>query len=315
MTWLHHFSEKMSAVAKAFDWAALTTRDVCSLAIVATFFTLLGVEAWSDRSTLRSAAVRRSYRTNLATFFFNDLVMSLLSATSVLALAAHVGGAGLFGDDLSPWLKGAIAFLLLDLLLYGQHWASHRFDLLWRIHKVHHSDRSVNVSTAFRLSVLEVLLTTLTKAGVVLLTGVDLLAMAAIETVFAIAVMFHHANIRFAGEATLGRFIVTPTLHRTHHSVLRSEHDSNYGYVLSFWDRAFRTLRLQPPVAIGLPFVPTQSFWQLLLFGFVKHYEPSPSEVKRMVAEAAYYRAEKRGFQPGREEQDWLDAEHEMRAS
>ena len=128
-------------------------------------------------------------------------------------------------------------------------------------------------------------------------------------------IMFHHTNISFKGEKLLGHVIIVPSLHRTHHSTQRSEHDSNYGAVLSLWDRLFGTLTELKPAAIGIKGNSPQDLVNLIKFGFTSPSTP-PSvqaiDVEAMIAVAAYYKAEKRGFNPGNEIRDWLEAKREI---
>jgi hypothetical protein len=132
--------------------------------------------------------------------------------------------------------------------------------------------------------------------------------------------MFHHTNISFRGEKRLGQVIIAPYLHRVHHSTERSEHDTNYGAVFSVWDRLFGTLTEREPVQIGIKDSSPQTAFGLVKFGFtaaspmpapVPAYEPDLN-IKSMIAEAAYYKAEKRAFTPGNELRDWLEAKREM---
>ncbi|MFM8330388.1 MAG: DUF2934 domain-containing protein, partial [Candidatus Methylumidiphilus sp.] len=136
-------------------------------------------------------------------------------------------------------------------------------------------------------------------------------------------IMFHHANFRFRGERLLAWLFIVPHLHRRHHSTLRREHDSNYGAVFSFWDRLFGSFAVGEPAAIGLKAVPGMGVFALMRYGLTCAWTPSPQPaaataaspqyLQRMIAEAAYYRAEKRGFEPGHEHFDWLEAEKEIR--
>jgi sterol desaturase/sphingolipid hydroxylase (fatty acid hydroxylase superfamily) len=296
-----------------WSWPALSTRDVLTGLVLAGFAGLLAVEARLARGFHRGDTARQSYRTNVSTFLFNDLVMSLLSVSSLLTLAEGYGHFGLLSglEDPLPW--GLLAFVLLDLALYLWHKAMHSFDSLWFFHRVHHSDRSVNVSTAFRLHAGEVVLTTVVKAAFIVAVGVDAATVAAHETLITLFVMFHHANIAFRAERWLAWLIVVPSLHRLHHSMLRAEHDRNYGFVFSLWDRLFRTLDRRRPAAVGLKYVPTLSFPGLLRYGFTRlDTAPAAQAVRTMIAEAAYYKAERRGFAPGWELHDWLEAEREI---
>lgn len=271
------------------------------------------LETRCGRESNRTATARRSYRINVGTLLANDTLFSLLSIPSLLILADQVSQHGLLAGIGHPW-QDVVAFVLLDLTLYFWHRACHVFSWLWCLHKVHHSDPVVNVSTAFRLHFAEVLLTTLVKAGFILATGVDAALVLMAETAIALAVMFHHANLRVPGERWLKALFIVPSLHRLHHSVRRCEHDRNFGLVFSLWDRLLGTLAMGEPQRIGLSGIPPRNLLELL-FGLPSIPTPRvpPAKlVERMIAEAAYYRAEKRGFAAGFELEDWLAAEREI---
>jgi sterol desaturase/sphingolipid hydroxylase (fatty acid hydroxylase superfamily) len=290
----------------------LAARDVLSGLVLATFALLMVVEIRVGRGIRHNRTARVSYRANLATFLFNDIATSLLSVSSLLAIADRYADHGVLAGVESPWLQGLVGFVLLDLTLYFWHWANHRFPWLWMFHKVHHSDRSMNVTTAFRLHVVEIFLTMAVKALFVVVTGVSSALVVVNEAIITLFVMFHHLDISFHGERLVGRLFVVPRLHRAHHSAWRAEHDRNYGAVFSLWDRLFGTLIEIEPAQVGLHHVPAQGFLELLKFGFVYAYLPNQQTLRAMIAEAAYFRAEKRGFVPGFELFDWLEAEREV---
>ncbi|MFZ2407835.1 MAG: DUF2934 domain-containing protein, partial [Methylobacter sp.] len=141
--------------------------------------------------------------------------------------------------------------------------------------------------------------------------GPLLLANEAIITFFT---MLHHSNISLRDEQFLGRLIITPYLHRVHHSIRRNEHDRNYGTVLSIWDRLFGTLAELKPAKIGIEGNAAQDFINLVKYGFTMtdRSPAQPVSLEDMIAEAAYYKAEKRGFRPGHELRDWLEAKSEI---
>jgi sterol desaturase/sphingolipid hydroxylase (fatty acid hydroxylase superfamily) len=177
---------------------------------------------------------------------------------------------------LPGWAQGLLAIMLLDLAVWAQHWATHRIPLLWRLHQVHHADRDFDMSTALRFHPLEIGLSMLFKLAVALALGVPLWALIAFELSLALLPMFNHANLALPLwlDRILRLVIVTPDMHRVHHSTARIEHDSNYGFCLSIWDRVFRTYRPRPSgghetMAIGLsdyPGTETSRFsWSMLL--------------------------------------------------
>lgn len=281
--------------------------------ILAGMAVFLVLETRCGRQSNRTLHARRSYRINFGTLLVNDALFSLLSVSSLLILADQVSQRGLL-DRVGHPVQDLAAFVLLDLSLYCWHCACHAFPWLWCLHRVHHSDRFVNVSTAFRLHFLEVLLTTGVKAAFILVTGVEAELVFLAEALIALAVMFHHANIRVPGERWLAKLFTTPSLHRLHHSALRCEHDRNFGLVFSLWDRLFGTLAKGEPARIGLHGPAPRNLIELFRFGLSSLSTPVlPAEqVAQMIAEAAYYRAEKRSFAPGFELEDWLAAEQEI---
>lgn len=257
-----------------------------------------------------------SYRTNIMTFLFNDAVMSVLTVSSLLLLAEKYNHNGLI-SEYNLLIKALASFILLDLILYLWHKANHQFECLWMFHKVHHSDRSMNVSTAFRVHFIDPILTTSIKALFIIVMGVDVTLIAFWEAVTTLFTILHHTKLPLPGEKWFKWLFIVPSLHRAHHSVNRDEHDNNYGAVLSLWDRVFGTLYEQQPKEIGLKNIEAQNFYELLKFGFVTsdpaQKPPSVANLDEMIAEAAYYKAEKRGFAAGWDLQDWLDAEKETK--
>jgi sterol desaturase/sphingolipid hydroxylase (fatty acid hydroxylase superfamily) len=275
------------------------------------FFVLFLICEFRDPKEKRlPKQLRQSYRTNIQLFIFNSVVMWLLSVPSLLIFAEQYSDKGLLNYIPNPVWKAVLSFLAMDLLLYFLHKASHSFDCLWMFHKVHHNDPYLNVSTAFRIHLLEVLIINTMKAMLVVVLGIEWAVLFANEAIITFFTMMHHTNSPFRGEQLLGRVIITPYLHRVHHSTERNEHDRNYGAVLSLWDRLFGTLAELEPAEIGVKGSTEQDLVSLVKCGFSMRTGPADLEV--MIAEAAYYKAEKRGFHPGHELRDWLEAKSEI---
>jgi sterol desaturase/sphingolipid hydroxylase (fatty acid hydroxylase superfamily) len=305
---------KFSAIDPS--WLEFTFSDVYVFGVLAVFTLLWRAEVRHAGNRRPTKTLRQSYCANLGTLVLNDTLMSLLSVSSLLVVAESYSHFGLLSGISNPLLKGLLAFVLLDLVLYLWHRANHAFDWLWMFHKVHHSDPCMNVSTAFRLHFVEVFLTTVVKAVLIVAAGVDTTITLVNEAIVTLFVMFHHANLSFRGQSKLGRVITVPYLHRVHHSARRDEHDHNYGAVFSIWDRAFGTLAELKPARIGLKDVGGLGIWELVKFGLTYQTEaPNPETLRAMIAEAAYYKAERRGFKPGWELADWVEAEREIRGS
>jgi sterol desaturase/sphingolipid hydroxylase (fatty acid hydroxylase superfamily) len=295
-----------------FQLPQLSVEDWRMLAVLSVLPLLMVAEAFAARKERRAKDYRQSYLANFGTLLLNDTLLSLVSLSSLWLLASQYSQWGLLAAVRDDTLKAALSFVGLDLTLYAWHWANHKWDWLWMFHKVHHSDRVMNVSTAFRLHFVEVLMTLAVKACFIVAAGVSAEVVVAHETLITLFVMFHHANFEFWGERWLARVIIVPQLHRVHHSVRRAEHDNNYGAVFSIWDRLFGTLLETEPKEIGLKHVAGQNLLELVKFGLSRQVGPSAQLLRAMIAEAAYYRAEKRGFAPGDEFRDWMEAEREV---
>lgn len=171
-----------------------------------------------------------------------------IGGVGLAALAASQGW-GLF--NALGWTgiaMGVVAFLVLDFAVWFQHWAAHKIPLLWRIHRVHHADGDMDVTTALRFHPIEILLSFVWKGAVIVALGAPALAVLVFEIVLNGAAMFNHANIALPRwlDSILRLAVVTPDMHRVHHSARTVETDSNYGFNLSIWDRMFRTYTAQP---------------------------------------------------------------------
>jgi sterol desaturase/sphingolipid hydroxylase (fatty acid hydroxylase superfamily) len=297
-----------------FKWPTMAPGEVLALTLLTVFALLSTLEFHAPRAKLATKHLRLSYKTNISLFMVNSIAMSIVSASSLLIVAERYSAKGLLNTLPSPAWKAVLSFLLLDLFMYLWHKASHSVDWLWMFHKVHHNDPYLNISTSFRIHFMELFITHLLKALLIIVFGIEAAMVLASEAVMTLFVMFHHTNIAFKGEKLLGYFIIVPALHRTHHSTQRNEHDSNYGAVLSLWDRLFGTLAELEPAEIGIKGSSPQDLVNLIKFGFSLHTPTSAPAVnlEAMIAEAAYYKAEKRGFSPGNDLRDWLEAKRDI---
>lgn len=193
----------------------------------------------------------RRWTTNLAIVATDTAVLRVVFPMAAVGIALWAGerGIGLFPALGMPlWLAGVLGFVLLDFSVWAEHWASHKIPLLWRIHRMHHADRDIDVTTALRFHPLEIVLSMVWKAAVVVAFGIPVMAVLVFEVVLNGAAMFNHANVRLplALDRWLRLLVVTPDMHRVHHSVIRCETDSNYGFNLAIWDRLFGTYVAQP---------------------------------------------------------------------
>lgn len=238
------------------------------LALIA-FIALMVIEKRKPFRRFPPGVDKRSFVTNTTAFLFNNVMLTVLRASSLFWIAQQFAGHGLLAGMADGPLKWLLAFVLFDLAIYAWHFASHRFEWLWRFHKIHHSDKSFNVSTGFRFHVFDLLLEILYKCGFVILVGINAYVVLSIEIIELFFIFFHHANIQVANEQLLSKWIITPSLHRVHHSTNRAEHDSNYGIVLSVWDRLFGTRKDLVPANIGLDLIEAENFIQLFSLAFI----------------------------------------------
>ncbi|MFM9828567.1 MAG: sterol desaturase family protein [Sphingomonas sp.] len=182
-------------------------------------------------------------------------VMRLLIGVGAAAWAASAGF-GLFHWIAAPgWLAAGVSIIAMDSAIYFQHRAMHVSPLLWRLHNMHHHDHDLDVTTAMRFHPAEIVASTLYKAAVIVLLGAPVAAALAYEMVLSSMALFNHANIALPPqiERWARLVIVTPSMHVRHHSMVRAEHDSNYGNFLSLWDRLLGTWHAEPPAPAKFP--------------------------------------------------------------
>ena len=217
------------------------------------FLLLAGIEAVVPRRA-RQQPRKTRWATNWAVSVLNTGTLQLM-AIALPALAAGAAfdaaqnGWGIFNQITAPvWFEVVLAILVFDFAIWLQHLITHKAPVLWRLHRVHHADRDMDVTTAIRFHPVEIALSMLLKIGLVYALGPSVLAIVLFEVLLNSTAMFNHANIRLpqAVDALVRRVLVTPDMHRIHHSVHRYEHDSNYGFSLSIWDRLFGTYIAQP---------------------------------------------------------------------
>ena len=212
-------------------------------------FLMVAESLWPRKN--RVVPRRSRWRTNIIITIIDAIALRLLIPLAAVGVAASAaaGGWGLFNViDLPSWAALIGSLILLDMSIYWQHVATHRIPLLWRLHKVHHVDRDVDVTTAVRFHPIEICFSMLYKMVVVLLLGAPVVAVILFEVILNGCALFNHSNIRLPHviDRVLRPFIVTPDMHRVHHSTHPQETNSNYGFSLSLWDRIFGTYIAQP---------------------------------------------------------------------
>jgi sterol desaturase/sphingolipid hydroxylase (fatty acid hydroxylase superfamily) len=208
---------------------------------------------WEIIAPRRDLSVARPMRwaSNLGLVVFNSVMLRLVAPLGAagVAIVAERQGWGLFQTVAVPgWLAIVASVVLLDLTIYMQHVTFHAVPLFWRLHMVHHADLDVDVTTGGRFHTIEILLSLGIKAGVILLLGAPALAVLIFEVLLNATSMFNHSNVRMplAVDRVLRWLVVTPDMHRVHHSWHPNETNSNFGFNHPWWDRIFGTYRDQP---------------------------------------------------------------------
>ena len=236
---------------------------------------LIVMLTWEQFFPRRSTGTLHRLRqlNNLLLLLINILAVRLLLPIAVIGVAnlASTNGWGLFNNLHVHPVAGFLASLVvLDLVIYLQHVAFHKVPLFWKFHRVHHTDKEIDVTTGLRFHPFEILLSMLLKMLVVLLLGAPVLAVLVFEILLFMLSMFNHGNVFLPlfVDRYLRYFIVTPDMHRVHHSTIRKETDSNFGFFLTIWDRTFRTYRDQPQyghtnMQIGLTEFPAEKSTEL----------------------------------------------------
>ena len=188
---------------------------------------------------------------NLGLLLLDVLVLRVLAPGAVVgvALTAEARGWGFLNlASLPSWAAFVIGVVLLDLVIYFQHVMFHAVPALWRLHRVHHADQDFDVTTGTRFHPVEILVSTVIKCAAVAAIGAPAVAVLVFEVLLNATAMFNHANASLPAwaERSVRWLIVTPDMHRVHHSVLYDESSSNFGFSLPWWDRLFGTYRAQP---------------------------------------------------------------------
>lgn len=219
---------------------------------LAAFFGVLAIMMlWETRLPRRPMARGMRWISNLGIIGLNTLVLRLIFPTAAVGFAvfAEARGWGAFNlIDLPYWVAFIASILLLDLAVYAQHVVFHAVPPLWRLHRMHHSDTGFDVTTGLRFHPIEIILSMAIKGVIVALLGAPAAAVLVFEVVLNATSMFNHTNGRLPRrvDAVVRWVLVTPDMHRVHHSIVPSETHSNFGFSVSWWDRIFRTYRAQP---------------------------------------------------------------------
>lgn len=241
----------------------MTTEASLRLLAFAAIFLVMALWEWrSPRRRLQLRRVRR-WPANLAVLGLNTLLLRLMFPAALAGIAtwANAQSLGLFHYfPAVAFVQIALSVVLLDLAIYVQHVLFHHVPLLWRIHRMHHADLEIDVSTGGRFHPLEILLSFAYKAAWIVALGAPVVAVIVFEVLLNAASMFNHGNVKLSPgiDQWIRRLLVTPDMHRVHHSIDPRETDRNFGFSLSVWDRLFGTYQAAPKLGhtsmqIGLP--------------------------------------------------------------
>jgi sterol desaturase/sphingolipid hydroxylase (fatty acid hydroxylase superfamily) len=257
----------------------LTNEPLIRLTVFAGIFAAMA--AWEILAPRREQRLGRGRRWpgNVGIVALDTVLVRLVFPTSAvgLALVTEARGWGLFHAlDLPAWVSVLLAVTALDLAIYLQHVLFHAVPALWRLHRMHHADLEIDVTTGARFHPIEILLSMGLKLGVVAALGAPAIAVLAFEVLLNATSMFNHSNVcmpaRF--DRVLRWVVVTPDMHRVHHSIVVRETNSNFGFNLPWWDRLFGTYRDQP--AAG---------HEAMTIGIERFREPAEQRLDRMLTQ------------------------------
>lgn len=246
------------------------------------FSLMIGWEYYSPRRQQKTSRLKR-WPINIGLAVTNMILMRLTvgSIAYFSAINASEQNWGLLNQvSLPEGLVFIITLLFLDFAIYCQHILSHKWSLLWRLHQIHHTDIEIDATTAVRFHPLEIMVSMFYKVICIYLIGADPIAVIAFEIILNGSATFNHSNINLPLkiDRALRWILITPDVHRIHHSIVQTEMDSNYGFSISLWDRVFKTYVAEPKktqtsMEIGLPHLRKQedlSFITLLIMPFKK---------------------------------------------
>jgi sterol desaturase/sphingolipid hydroxylase (fatty acid hydroxylase superfamily) len=250
--------------------------------------------AWEIAAPRRERKLARGTRWpgNIGVVVLDTLLVRLLFPTTAvgLALIAEARGWGLFHAlDIPTWAAVPAAVIALDLAIYLQHVLFHAVPALWRLHRMHHADLEIDVTTGARFHPIEILLSMGIKLGVVAALGAPAAGVLAFEVLLNVTSMFNHSNVRMPAwlDRVLRWIVVTPDMHRVHHSIAARETNSNFGFNLPWWDRLFGTYRDQPAAGHNA-----------MTLGVERFRDPAEQRLDRMLTQP--FRADDKTYALGR---------------
>lgn len=249
------------------EWLIANGNTLRASAFIALLILLAMSEHYKPKRPL-TVSKRQRWGNNLAIVLINNLVLKLFVPFLAIdaAIFAEQQQWGLssimgFAGTISNILTILVSIMLLDAAIYFQHRIFHRIPLLWRLHRMHHSDLDIDVTTAIRFHPIEIVLSMLIKIAVIIALGVPVVAVVLFEMLLNLTAMFNHSNIKLPTKIDhyIRYILVTPDMHRVHHSTNGRETNHNFGFCLPWWDRLFTSYQAQPKLGhqsmqIGLPY-------------------------------------------------------------
>lgn len=235
----------------SFDEFLLTNEIEIRMAFFFGMLVLIGL--WELAAPKRALTVSKVVRwtNNLGLVLLNSFLIRLIFPAAAIGVAklASEQGWGLFNYyDVPFWLAVVVAVIIMDFVIYVQHVMVHSIPVLWRLHRVHHADLDYDVTTGSRFHPLEIILSMIIKFATILLLGPSIVAVIIFEIMLNATAMFNHGNIGLPKklDKVIRWFLVTPDMHRVHHSTEDDEANSNFGFSLTWWDRLLGTYREEP---------------------------------------------------------------------
>lgn len=224
-----------------------------AIRLVSFFLILVAMAVWEAIAPRRERQLTRLARWphNIGIVLINTLLLRVLFPTAAVGMAFYAQARGwglLSGSTTSNWILVPLCVAVLDFAIYLQHVMFHAVPLLWRFHRMHHVDLDFDVTTGARFHPVEIVLSMIIKFAVIIALGPPAIAVFLFEVILNATAMFNHSNVRIPStiDRILRWIVVTPDMHRVHHSVEEDETNSNFGFNLPWWDRLFGTYRAQP---------------------------------------------------------------------
>jgi sterol desaturase/sphingolipid hydroxylase (fatty acid hydroxylase superfamily) len=273
----------------------LTYEVYIRLAAFAGIFTLMAAAELAAPRRRQDVGRAKRWPSNIGIVALDTAVVRILFPTSAVGLAmwADTQGGGLFNVWAMPALVAVpLAVIVLDFVIYLQHVLFHAVPALWRLHRMHHADLEFDVTTGARFHPIEIALSMIIKLTVITALGAPAAAVLIFEVLLNATAMFNHSNVRIpAGiDRTLRLFVVTPDMHRVHHSVIVRETNSNFGFNLPWWDRLFGTYRDQPTAG-----------HEAMTIGVAEFRDPAEQRLDRMLTQP--FRQSRSDYALGRREE------------